>query len=202
MLRDRRFRAADSRADHTGGCAQIVSSGLWPGLAAGRSRAMSGHTSMASPQAVNSARPGAAESRGRAGWCWCCRAAVRRRSPCPGRCCVAADSGAVSAGRAGHRDGGGDVGCGGELVWPDGPGGTVPPFGQDRCPRALWLILAHLENLPFPDRDRVLAGLDALDPEGLAEPGRTARVAGSGRQPPQLVISTAAASLTRTVPGW
>lgn len=34
-------------------------------------------------------------------------------------------------------------------------------------------LVAHLENLPDPDRERVLAGLDTLDPGGLAEPGRT-----------------------------
>jgi len=34
-------------------------------------------------------------------------------------------------------------------------------------------LVAHLENLPDLDRDRVLAGLDALNPDGLAEPGRT-----------------------------
>jgi len=34
-------------------------------------------------------------------------------------------------------------------------------------------LVAHLENLPGPDQDRVLAGLGALDPDGLAEPGRT-----------------------------
>lgn len=34
-------------------------------------------------------------------------------------------------------------------------------------------LLTHLENLPDPDRDRVLAGLDTLEPGELAEPGRT-----------------------------
>jgi hypothetical protein len=34
-------------------------------------------------------------------------------------------------------------------------------------------LVAQLANLPDPDRGRILAGLDALDPGDLAEPGRT-----------------------------